>query len=77
MTNDKAARREREKREEQDRISHAIHGYPVEIVGGGGDAKGVTIMSKNGIVDQNEHLNKGVEIIDPRHGHKDSKRSGE
>lgn len=76
MTKDDA-RREREKRDEQNKISHVVHGYAPEILGNNGPLKGVTIMSKHGVEDQSERMDKGVEIIDPRHGHKDSKRAGE
>lgn len=58
------------KRDEQDKIEHAIHGFPpIRQVGGKiVEPKGVTIMDRNGVVDQTERLDRGVEIIDPRHG---------
>lgn len=63
-------------REERDRIEHAIHGYPPTKQVGGRiiEPKGVEIMGRKGI--ENKPIEKGVEIIDPRHGHKGSRRSG-
>jgi hypothetical protein len=59
-----------DKRKEQEGIEHAIHGFPpVRIVGGQvRPPKGVTIMDKHGVVNQEDNRDKGVEILDPRHG---------
>lgn len=61
--------------DEREGIEHAIHGYaPVKQVGGKiVEPKGVTIMDRNGVVNQGEQMekmSKGVEIIDPRNGRK-------
>jgi hypothetical protein len=69
------AERERKRREEEDGISHAIHGISPTILGGH-QAKGVEIIGNKGPIHTDE-VNKGVEIITPRHGHKDSRRSGD
>ena len=59
---------------EEEGIEHAIHGYPNIL--GGRPAKGVEIIGNRGPI-STEFANEGVEIITPRHGHKDSRRSGD
>lgn len=58
------------KREEQDGIEHAIHGFPHVHISSKGKItgmKGVEIVSAKGNRPLGE-IEKGVEIHDPRHG---------